>query len=93
MARYFMMICGNNGCASKEDKILGDSTSHKLVGSDGGEWIGACELCGMFNRRAAPEQIAKKQRYPYYNDSTGQTFDSRDDEKKFVKENNLIQTN
>lgn len=95
MARYFLMSCENPECPSKKDTVLGDKTSHRLIGVEGGEWIGMCESCEQENRRPEAERTVnvKKRSWPYYNDSVGVTFESESHEKQYVKEHKLIRTN
>ena len=50
-----------------------------------------CEKCHTPNFRVTPETIfgAKRRQFPYYNQSTGTTFESADHEKRYAAENKL----
>lgn len=64
---------------------------HLLIGIEDGNRVGKCDLCGKINHGPLPQRTinVKKQGWPYYNASTGVTFESESHEKAYCKKNNL----
>lgn len=66
--------------------------SHKILGSgEGGMRILQCDKCGSTSWKEEARRVKnpERHRWPYYNESAGQTFTSEDHEKHYVKENKL----
>lgn len=87
-------ICISEGCTSKR---TADLTWHEYLGTREEErfWgpnvkieVWQCEECGN-QKENYKESGVRHRRYPYYNESTGQTFQDKEHEKNFVKENKL----
>lgn len=88
--KYVLHACANKDCVCYTE--WNGSCSHKLLGTgEGGLQIVQCDKCGATSQREAPALTkgVKKRTYPYYNVSTGQTFESESHEKTYVKANNL----
>lgn len=89
MRTHIYKECGNTDCASKKDKSLGNiwgDPMHDVFVNDGRQFT-RCTICSKeqhFN-----DQTHGRQRYPYYNGSTGTTFESKSQERDYVKKNNL----
>lgn len=48
-----------------------------------------CQQCGYESLEYIPKPRRRKRTWPYYNESTGVTFESESHEQKYVKANNL----
>lgn len=90
------MDCLNNDCGSKPS---GKKVEHFYAGIKPGaetpfgkmadELIVQCSHCGYQHLQSISKPRCHKRTWPYYNASTGVTFESESHEQAYVKKHNL----
>lgn len=88
MRTHIYKDCKNEECISHSDKSYGNiwgQPLHHIFVEDGREFA-TCDVCKETHYFKDPDAI-NKTRYPYYNASLGQTFESAKQEQKYAKDN------